>query len=185
MIDSIIRMLREHVWWVATGIAGLFFIILLVGHLLPYGMEISKIHNTIQQNDHRIRQAQNWKDTFRHLKAQKKHLEKRVEQFVSSQKQDARLSSMIVFLSQSANQSDVHISTIKPREIEKKEQHTELPIELTLTTTYHRLAQFINQIETSDQVIKIKYLKIISQNLTSNQLQVEMFLYFCFLEYSA
>lgn len=184
MIESMIRILREHVWHVVAGIVGLLFMIIVVSHLIPFGLEIGKINRTIQQNNDRIRQAQNWKGTFRQLKAQKKYLEKRVEQFVTSQKQDARLSSMIVFLSQSANQCDVHITTIKPREIEKKEQHTELPIELTLTTTYHKLGRFINRIETSDQVIKIKYLKITSQNLTSNQLQVEMVLHFYFLEYS-
>ncbi len=185
MIESIVQMFREHVWRVAAGVIGLLFVVVIVSHLLPFGLEINKIYSTIRQNNHRIRQAQNWKGTFRQLKAQQMYLEKRVEQFVISQKQDTQLSSVIAFLSESANESGVRISTIKPHEIEKKKQHAELPIELTLTTTYHKLGQFINIIETSNQVIKIRYLKIESRNLSSNQLKVDMVLHYYFLEYSA
>jgi type IV pilus assembly protein PilO len=184
MIESFIHVLREQFWRIIAGIAGLLFIMIFVSHLLPFGGEIGKINRTIQQNNNRIHQAENWKGTFRQLNAQKKHLEKRVEQFVSSQKQDTQLSSMIAFLSESAKQSGVLISAIQPREIEKKKQHTELPVELTLLTTYHKLGKFINIIETSEQVIKIRYLKIVSRNLSSNQLQVEIVLHYYYLEYS-
>lgn len=185
MIESIFRMLREQFWHIIAGMVGLLFIIIIVCHLLPFGLEIGQINRTIQENNKRIHQARNWKGTFRQLKAQKKHLEKRVEQFVTSQKQDTQLSAMIVFLSESARESGVRISTIKPLEIEQKKQHAELPVELTLSTTYHRLGKFINVIETSDQVIKIRYLKIASPSLASNQLQVDMILHYYFLEYSA
>lgn len=174
MIEKYWQKLREHSWFTIAGLSCLFFVYVLISHIIPLCGEVLDIHKTIEKNRQKIDQVKDWQTMYDQLEGRKKHLKKQIEQFVFSQKQDTHLSRILTFLSKSAKETGVRIQTIKPQEIKKAKTHIELPIQLTLTTRFHQLAHFVNTIETSEPVIKLESVKITAKKMISNLLHVEM-----------
>jgi Tfp pilus assembly protein PilO len=175
-MSSYIDKIKEHFWLVIAGLCGILFLFVLISHLFPMYHEVVSIDREIKDNRQKIDQVYNWEGIYDRLVGKKIHLKKQIEQFIFSRNQDTHLSSIITFLYQTAKEKGIHISTLKPREAIREKRYVKLPIELTMTTQFHKIGRFINTIETSEAIIKIESLKISSTKMISNVLRIEIYL---------
>lgn len=185
MFEQYWQQIKEHRWVTYAVLGSLFFFYVLIIHIVPLYREIQDTRKTIQNNQQRVAQAQDYQVSYERILESTKRIKDQIEQLVFSQTQDTQLSATIKFLSQSASLKGIELSSIRPQEIVQTSQHIELPIELSMTTQFHKLARFINVIETSEPIIKIESLTLHAQDMTSTQLNVEMTLIVYYLERTA
>ncbi len=174
MFEQYWQQIKDHHWYTYAVLGSLFFFYILIIQIVPLYREIQNTRRTIQNNQQRVTQTQDYQISYDRLLENNKRIQNQIEQLVFSQKQDAQLSTTIEFLSRSAKAKGIDLSSIKPQEAIQTKQRIEFPIELSMTTQFHRLGRFINTLETSEPVIQIKALKIRAQSMTSTLLNGEM-----------
>jgi len=174
MFEKYLQQIKDHRWYTYALLSSLFFLYVFISHIIPLYREIDYTKRTIRSNQQRVAQTQDYQISYDRLLEGNKQIQNQIEQLVFSQKQDAQLSATINFLSQSAQAKSIELSSIVPQEAVQIIQHIELPIELKMTTQFHRLGRFINAVETSEPVIKIEAITIRVQSMTSTLLNAEM-----------
>ena len=177
MSEVDLKFLKEHRWKLFLILSVLFFAYAFVEFVVPTASSVIYVWNKTKEYHRKISQVHKEDTTdYYQLKKKKKKLQKEIQEFVFNQNQQTHLSNILSFLSQSARKEGVRILSIKPQSAAKVKKHIELPIEVDVTTKFHRLGRFLNNIETSDSIIRVKSIDITAKNITSNILYTKIIL---------
>jgi len=185
MSEMDVKEFKERKWVIISLFGSLFFLYVLFGRIVPLIVEIVDMQKTLQENSDRMDKVDASEITYHQLEEEKRQLQTQIEQFVFGQKQDTHLSKILAYLSRCAKEREIRIVSIKPQDIVTAQRYVIVPIQVNMISRFHDLGYFINRIETSEWIIKIEYLKVAAQNMTSDILHVEMTLLLYFLEKSA
>ncbi|MEA3328238.1 MAG: type 4a pilus biogenesis protein PilO [Candidatus Omnitrophota bacterium] len=100
------------------------------------------------------------------FKSEIAELKEQVGQYETRLPAKKEIASILNQLSGLASREQIKIIGIKELELEKskddpkKSAYDEIPIQIDMKSGYHQLARFINQIESSDRLMKIESLKV-------------------------
>lgn len=82
-----------------------------------------------------------------------------------------------------AQQAEIKIETFNPLAALDKEKYIELPIQLPLRCSYHQLGKFLSLLESNQEFIKVKKLKVYkSSGASQNEPEVDLTLYGIYLK---
>ncbi|MGH7601806.1 MAG: type 4a pilus biogenesis protein PilO [bacterium] len=168
------KWLDGHRWLVMTILAMLLCAYAIVSQVMPSSLELVQIYHALRDNRQKLAKADEWPRMANAVKRKNEKVKTEIARLVFSKSQDSQVSNILAFLSQAANAQDAGILTFKPHAVKTYPRHVELPIQLEMTAHFHALGQFINTLETATSVIKLERLQMLSKEMASNRLHVQM-----------
>ncbi|MEJ2627455.1 MAG: type 4a pilus biogenesis protein PilO [bacterium] len=174
MITKLVIYTKEHQWKVLMYLCVLLFLLVILKVIIPEINQIGTIKDSIKEHQEKINLAYSKTDVLYALKRSKKNIGKEIQQLVNSQKEGREISTILNFISESAQKKGVEIQTLQVDEISPQENHLELPLQCTVKGTFHPLCYFINCMENSDIIINIEKVMISKQHIASDELQAEI-----------
>ena len=188
-LSELLKIMRVHFfrsrWRALTVLSVVCLVLVVFSRLVPDVSEIIEINRQIADNESRIHQAFEIEENIEKIRRKTEHLRGQLKDVVLSQDEDTQLSTIIRKISEAANQEKVTIERIKPGEIRKNQTHTELPIELVISSKYHPMGRFLSRIESISPVIKVEAVSIQSESIISNNLRSEIQVRVFYLEEKA
>jgi len=108
-----------------------------------------------------------------------KNLKSQMKQIVSDYEGDKNISTVMQYLNDIANKSNIHISSIKALKLKKDDRLWLQPVEIEFTSNYEQLFNFSRFIEHSSKVILVNKLKSEPEVITKGKLNTKLYcLYF-------
>ena len=168
--------LQMHRWMAAAGFVAVLSLYVLFAELIPRIATAYGLHHTWRQQQARIASVANWEIEQIQLSAKKRLLQKRfVALYVSLPRSD-HMSIILQVLQESADAAEVDFKHLRPAARTSFASYDELPFEVEIQGRFHAMGAYINRIEQSPYVIKVKQLQFKRPSLSSETLVAELLL---------
>ena len=159
----------------AGGVAVLS-LYLLFAELIPQAATTYGLHRVWRQQQARIVSVANWEVEQVQLSAKKRLLQQRFATLYVSLPRSDHMSIILEVLQESADAEQVNSRQVRPTERTAFASYDELPFQVELHGTFHALGAFINRIEQSPYVIKVKRMAFERSSPSSEMLVADLLL---------
>ncbi len=168
--------LQMHRWMAAAGFVAVLSVYILFAELIPRAATAYGLHRTWQQQQARIASVANWEVEQIQLSARKRLLQQRFATLYVSLPRSDHMSIILEVLQESADAEQVDPRQVRPTERVSFASYDELPFQVELHGTFHAIGAFINRMEQSPYVIKVKQLEMERSSTSPKTLVAELLL---------
>ena len=168
--------LQMHRWKALAGFVAVLSLYVLVGELAPRASSAYGLYRTWKQHEARIASVTNWGVEQVQLNARKRLLQQRFAALYVSLPRSDHMSIILEVLQESADAEQVDPRQVRPTERVSFASYDELPFQVELHGTFHAIGAFINRMEQSPYVIKVKQLEMERSSTSPKTLVAELLL---------
>ncbi|MDX1545802.1 MAG: type 4a pilus biogenesis protein PilO [Rhodothermales bacterium] len=150
----------HHRWrGLAAGVA-LLCVYGVLGELAPRAGAAYAAYGAWQRQEATIASMARWDEERQALSHRKRRLQQRFAALYVSLPRSDQMSTLLQVLQESASAAGVDVRHVRPAEHARFATYDELPFAVEVTGDFHALGAFINRIEQSPYVIKLKGFEI-------------------------
>lgn len=158
-MEQLSAWLQIHRWMAAAGVVAVLSVYVLFAELFPRAVMVYGLHRTWRQQQARITSVANWEVEQIQLSARKRLLQRRFAALYVSLPRSDHMSIILQVLQESADAEQVDLKHLRPTERTSFASYDALPFEVEVRGQFHAMGAFINRIEQSPYVIKVKQLQ--------------------------
>jgi len=157
-------------------------VLIIFFRITPDVMKIIEIQKQLHKSKLRIREAIRVEQNLGQIEQRQQEIKKQIENTVFDENQETQLSTILQQISRAASAEEVRVERMKPGVVERKPTHVELPLELDVSCRYHPIGRFLNRLETSQPVMKVKTVAIQAESIVSSRLDARIHVLVFYLE---
>ena len=159
-MDRLSVWLQMHRWMALAAAMAVLSLYVLLGELVPQVSNTYGLYRTWRHEQAQIASVANWEVEQIQLSAEKRLLQHRFAALYVSLPRSDHMSILLQVLQESADAEQIDLEQIRPAERTSFAGYDELPFQVELQGGFHAVAAFINRIEQSSYVIKVKGLQV-------------------------
>ncbi|MFH1458900.1 MAG: type 4a pilus biogenesis protein PilO [Candidatus Omnitrophota bacterium] len=176
MKDKILALLKKtkiSILQIALGVGAVLCIVITLPQLFNVGKVISEVNDKKRILNELDRNIKNLENSKKELEI----LEKEYKDFIARLPAQREFSIFLELLSRLAKKNGVKIIAMEPQTVIESPNlfFLKIPIYIDASCSYHELARFINELEYSNNLIKVEDIKISSEE-SDEILQHQVFL---------
>jgi len=134
----------------------IFAIIILLAFFIGYNLIYRLAQEKINSLDVRIKAETKKKDILKTIAV----IDKKLETYQCRALASTEITQLVDILSKLAKQAGVEINSFDPKTTTSRKQYIEVPLRMPMRSTYHSLGQFLSLVESNDELIWVKELKV-------------------------
>ena len=173
-MDRLHEWLHYHRWMALTAGVVLLCVYVCVGELIPRSMNTYNLFRQWQGQQDKIAAVEDWDTEQLALNLRKRQLQRRFAALYVSLPKSDHMSTILQVLQESADSSNVVIGQVRPTERVPFGTYDELPFEVEVAGPFHDVGRFINRIEQSAYVMKVKGLMLQRPSVASSRLHMTL-----------
>ncbi|MCA9733964.1 MAG: type 4a pilus biogenesis protein PilO [Deferribacteres bacterium] len=180
---QLIKQIIESYRWRVYGVA--FFILIIfaiVDYVVPASQSVYEMYDEIEKGRVQIANVEDWQTQKVILLKHIKNLRSEVDTIMFNQSQERHVSDIVGLFDKYAREEKLKITSIKPESMVDIKHAFELPMRVNLKGGYHGISRFINHLEETGLIIKVKGVQIYSDKLMAKNIEAELNLGFFYLK---
>lgn len=167
---------QMHRWMAIAGFVAVLSFYVLFAELIPRIATAYGLHHTWREQRDRIAAVAHWEVEQIQLSAKKRLLQQRFAALYVSLPRSDHMSIILEVLQESADAEQVNLKHLRPAERMSFASYDALPFEVEVHGPFHPIGAFINRVEQSPYVIKVKQLQFKRSSVSSETLVAELLL---------
>ena len=170
--------LRKNAWWLRPLALATLMLAMCLYAVHPLYLKCLDAVDTFGASIDKVKASREWEKNRKQIEALNTEYKADIEKIKLGMSRERKLSALYNLLNTSAKASGVDLASLKPGAETEGERSFVIPFEITMRTDYHRAAKFINELENSGSIIRIKELSLMSPRLDKKGIEARIFLEF-------
>ena len=151
--------------------------------IIPGGVAVAEIYEHNRMQEEKIQSAKNWKATLATYQQEQQKLEAFYDKLFVGHAGGEDISAKVQLIVSGAGEARVNVKRITPLNTEERDNLTVQPVSVTVSGRFHRIAHFINGLQSANHLIRLRKMKLgVSDVDNSSELLGEIHLEFVIIK---